>query len=44
METIIYTVQDMEYTWNSEKHLANLKKHGLDFADVEKVFSGHTAQ
>jgi uncharacterized DUF497 family protein len=32
----------MEITWNPEKRPTNLKKHGLDFADAEKVFSGHT--
>ncbi|MDR2875830.1 MAG: BrnT family toxin [Methylobacillus sp.] len=32
----------MRFTWNPEKRLANLKKHGLDFADAERVFSGHT--
>ncbi|MDR2244718.1 MAG: BrnT family toxin [Burkholderiales bacterium] len=32
----------MEFTWNPEKRLANLKKHGLDFSDAEQVFSGHT--
>ena len=32
----------MEFTWNPEKRLINLRKHGLDFADAEQVFSGHT--
>jgi len=32
----------MEITWNPAKRLANLKKHGLDFADAELVFSGYT--
>jgi len=32
----------MEFTWNPEKRLANLKKHGLDFSDARRVFSGHT--
>jgi uncharacterized DUF497 family protein len=30
----------MRFTWNGAKRKANLKKHGLDFADVEHVFSG----
>ncbi|MEF8756339.1 MAG: BrnT family toxin [Accumulibacter sp.] len=30
----------MRYTWDETKRLANLKKHGLDFADAEKVFAG----
>lgn len=29
----------MRYTWNERKRKANLKKHGLDFADAEKVFN-----
>jgi len=32
----------MKFIWNPEKRLANLKKHGLDFADAERVFSGQT--
>jgi uncharacterized DUF497 family protein len=32
----------MRYTWNEVKRLANLKKHGLDFADCDLVFSGLT--
>jgi uncharacterized DUF497 family protein len=30
----------MRYTWDETKRQANLKKHGLDFADAEKVFAG----
>jgi uncharacterized DUF497 family protein len=30
----------LRYTWDETKRLANLKKHGLDFADAEKVFAG----
>ncbi|MDR1368426.1 MAG: BrnT family toxin [Candidatus Accumulibacter sp.] len=32
----------MDFTWNPEKRLVNLKKHELDFMDAEEVFSGHT--
>jgi len=32
----------MEIAWNQEKRLGNLRKHGLDFADAERVFSGYT--
>jgi len=32
----------MEFTWVSAKRASNLKKHGLDFADAEIVFSGPT--
>lgn len=28
------------YTWDESKRQANLAKHGLDFADAEKVFAG----
>ena len=30
----------MRYLWDEAKRLANLSKHGLDFADAEKVFAG----
>jgi uncharacterized DUF497 family protein len=30
----------MKFTWREPKRLSNLKKHGLDFADAEKIFSG----
>jgi uncharacterized DUF497 family protein len=30
----------MRYIWNEAKRKSNLKKHGLDFADAEKVFVG----
>jgi uncharacterized DUF497 family protein len=32
----------MNFTWNPDKQRANLKKHGLDFADAARVFAGHT--
>ena len=32
----------MEFTWDPAKRLSNLRKHGLDFADAERVFSGQT--
>jgi len=32
----------MNFTWNETKRKTNLKKHGLDFADVENIFSGYT--
>ena len=32
----------MDFTWHSAKRMTNLKKHGLDFADAEQVFSGPT--
>jgi hypothetical protein len=33
----------MNFTWHEAKRKANLKKHGLDFADAEKVFAGPMA-
>ena len=30
----------MRYLWDEAKRQANLIKHGLDFADAEKVFAG----
>ncbi len=32
----------MNFTWKASKRASNLKKHGLDFADAEQVFSGPT--
>ena len=29
----------MRYEWDERKRLSNLKKHGLDFLDVDAVFS-----
>jgi uncharacterized DUF497 family protein len=30
----------MKFTWHESKRLANLSKHGLDFADAERLFAG----
>lgn len=30
----------MNFTWGETKRRANIAKHGLDFADAEKVFAG----
>lgn len=32
----------MRIAWDESKRRANLRKHGLDFADVHSVFSGIT--
>lgn len=32
----------MMFVWNDAKRLGNLRKHGIDFADAEKVFRGYT--
>ena len=31
---------NMNFTWHESKRQANLKKHGFDFADAERVFNG----
>lgn len=30
----------MEYQWDEAKQLTNLRKHGINFADVPAVFDG----
>jgi hypothetical protein len=30
----------MRFTWDEAKRQSNLQKHGLDFADAEKIFAG----
>ena len=30
----------MQFTWHEPKRQSNLKKHGVDFNDAERVFSG----
>jgi uncharacterized DUF497 family protein len=32
----------MHFSWDEKKREANLKDHGLDFVDAEKVFEGPT--
>jgi uncharacterized DUF497 family protein len=32
----------MRFTWHEPKRQENLTKHGLDFADAERVFAGPT--
>lgn len=32
----------MKAVWNEAKRRANLRKHGFDFTDAEKVFAGIT--
>lgn len=32
----------MRFEWNEDKRQVNLRKHGLDFRDTEKVFAGRT--
>jgi uncharacterized protein len=30
------------FTWNDAKRKENLVKHGIDFADAERIFAGYT--
>ena len=32
----------MRFTWHEQKRIGNLRKHGLDFANAQQVFSGPT--
>ncbi len=41
--TDVHTIIEMAYQWNPEKAAANLRKHGIDFADAVSVFSDDLA-
>jgi uncharacterized protein len=30
----------MEFEWDEDKRLANIKNHGIDFIDISEVFDG----
>jgi hypothetical protein len=32
----------MEFEWDENKRLANIRKHGIDFLDIPLVFDGFT--
>ena len=32
----------MEFAWDEAKRQTNIRKHGIDFVEVEKVFEGKT--
>jgi uncharacterized DUF497 family protein len=32
----------MHYTWDKAKNAANIRKHGVDFADAPRLFDGPT--
>jgi uncharacterized protein len=32
----------MNFEWDENKRQTNLRKHGIDFVDVEEVFDGYT--
>lgn len=41
--TGVHTIIEMVYQWNRDKAAANLRKHGIDFADAVSVFSDDLA-
>lgn len=41
--TNVHTIIEMVYQWNRDKATANLRKHGIDFADAVSVFSDDLA-
>lgn len=41
--TGVHTIIEMAYQWNRDKAAANLRKHGIDFADAVSVFSDDLA-
>lgn len=34
----------MRFEWDEAKRLSNLRRHGFDFADCERIFAGETAR
>ncbi len=32
----------IDFEWDEDKRLANLRKHGIDFVDIPPVFDGDT--
>jgi uncharacterized DUF497 family protein len=32
----------MQYEWNEQKRLSNVRKHGIDFQDAVRIFEGDT--
>lgn len=41
--TDVHTILEMVYQWNRDKAAANLRKHGINFADAVFVFSDDLA-
>jgi len=41
--TGVHTIIEMAYQWDRDKAAANLRKHGIDFADAVSVFSDDLA-
>ena len=36
----VVTIGTVKFTWDENKRLSNMKKHGIDFADVPTMFEG----
>jgi uncharacterized DUF497 family protein len=34
----------MAFEWDEAKRLANIEKHGIDFADITEMFNGHVIE
>ena len=34
----------MEFEWDEGKRLANIQKHGIDFAEAVEMFNGHVLE
>ena len=32
----------MKFEWDENKNDSNIKRHGIDFKDVRKIFDGYT--
>lgn len=41
--TDVHTIIEMVYQWNQSKATANLREHGINFADAVSVFSDDLA-
>jgi len=41
--TLIHIVTTMKFEWDENKRLVNLQRHGIDFADVWRIFENETA-
>ena len=39
----MHTIKAVEYEWDPKKAAANLKKHGIDFADAVTVLNDYNA-
>ena len=37
----VVTILVMKFRWDETKRLSNIKKHGIDFADIPPMFDGN---